>query len=125
MKEHGAIVRMLRADTRLPQKILAHHMALSQGEYSKIEREVKPPTVRALTRLAETNNTTVNRLLLGHLLLDAHLTAAGDDPADQLLLDIAANLGWSGGKTGDIAARRMIYGEDEPILLTSPLARSA
>lgn len=93
MLEFGSLLRVLRSELRLTQTEMAELLCISQPVYSRIEAGRKPIPISALQRLADWRHTSVQALILAHLLLDENIAAmekGARDGASIALLEIAA-----------------------------------
>lgn len=92
MLEFGSLLRVLRSELDLTQTETAELLCISQPVYSRIEAGMRPIPIRALQRLADWHHTSVQALLLAHLLLDENIAAIENgsrDGAAIALLQIA------------------------------------
>lgn len=93
MLEFGSLLRVFRSEWRLTQTEMAELLCISQPVYSRVEAGLRPIPLRALKRVADRCGTTVQTLVLAHLLLDENVAAIANDPPDgasRALLKIAA-----------------------------------
>ncbi|MFZ5619311.1 MAG: helix-turn-helix domain-containing protein [Pseudomonadota bacterium] len=92
MLEFGSLLRVFRTEWDLTQTEMAELLCISQPVYSRIEAGRRPIPLRALQRVADECETSIQTLILAHLLLDENLAAIEKDARDgasKALLQIA------------------------------------
>lgn len=94
MLEFGSLLRVCRSHWGLTQTEMAELLCISQPVYSRIEAGLRPVSLKALKRVADSAKIPVHVLILAHLLLDENLAAmelSARDPATKNLLAVAGN----------------------------------
>lgn len=92
MLEFGSLLRLCRYRLGLTQSEMAELLFISQPAYSRIEAGRKPVSLKALQRVADQAGTSIENLILAHLLLDENLAAIeqrAHNEASKSLLEIA------------------------------------
>lgn len=82
MLEFGSLLRVFRSEWRLTQTEMAELLCISQPVYSRVEAGLRPIPLRALKRVADRCETTIQTLILAHLLLDENIAAIAKDRPD-------------------------------------------
>ncbi len=82
MLEFGSLLRVFRSEWRLTQTEMAELLCISQPVYSRVEAGRRAIPMRALQRIADYCDTTIQTLILAHLLLDENIAAIANDPPD-------------------------------------------
>lgn len=92
MLEFGSLLRVFRTEWGLTQTEMAELLCISQPVYSRMEAGLRPIPIRALQRVAERCEISIQALIVAHLLLDENLAAIENiarDGATTALLQIA------------------------------------
>lgn len=88
--EFGSLLRVFRTEWDLTQTEMAELLCISQPVYSRIEAGLRPISLKALQRVADSARIPIHVLILAHLFLDENLDALEKNASDPVSRSLVA-----------------------------------